>query len=238
MQVFGSRVRKSIGMAPAVVTLFGLILFVPVAAQVLADDEPKKKDGEATSSKDKDLPPRTEPAGDFAPPGPPHEGPGGMPQSVPSDQRRDLRSGFGPEPAAGPGRPSNGRDTNRPGGPPDFQPRGGSRPDRPPMEPIDPEMTRLDKAEGDLVRRAVELLNKYRATAKEQQAPLREELRKLITQQFETRQQRRELELARFEAELKRLRESADLREKKKQEIVEKRLSDLLDKDAAAAHLK
>jgi hypothetical protein len=55
-----------------------------------------------------------------------------------------------------------------------------------------------------------------------------------VTQQFEARQQRRKLELTRFEEELKRLRDAADRREKNSQQIIDKRVSDLLDEETEA----
>jgi hypothetical protein len=102
------------------------------------------------------------------------------------------------------------------------------------MEKSDPEMSKLIKAEFDLNRRTEELARKYAEAAKDEHAKLKEDLSKLVTEQFQTRQQRRKLELTRFEEELKRLREATDRREKNKQQIIEKRVSELLHEDPEA----
>jgi hypothetical protein len=82
-----------------------------------------------------------------------------------------------------------------------------------------------------LDRRTRDAARAYRDASKDQRAKLREDLKKLVAEQFEARQQRRNLELTRFEAELKRLRDTADRREKDKQPIIEKRVSDLLGEE-------
>ena len=66
------------------------------------------------------------------------------------------------------------------------------------MEKSDPEMSKLIKAENDLNRRTEELARKYGGASKDEHAKLKEDLRKLVTEQFQTRQQRRKLELTRF----------------------------------------
>ncbi len=95
-------------------------------------------------------------------------------------------------------------------------------------------MNKLIKTENDLNRRTEELARNYREAPKDQHAKLKEDLKKLVTEQFETRQQRRKLELTRLEEELKRLREFGDRREKNKQQIIDKRISDLLGEEAEA----
>ncbi len=89
-------------------------------------------------------------------------------------------------------------------------------------------MSKLIKTENDLDRRTRDAARAYRDASKHRRAKLKEDLRKLVTQQLETRQQRRNLESTHFEAELKRLRDAADRREKDKQPLIEKRVSDLL----------
>jgi hypothetical protein len=102
------------------------------------------------------------------------------------------------------------------------------------MERDDPEMTKLIKAENDLDRRTQELARAYRDASKDQRAKLKEDLKKAVAEQFEARQQRRKLELTRFEEELKRLREVTERREKNKSQLIDKRISDLLGEDAEA----
>jgi hypothetical protein len=99
------------------------------------------------------------------------------------------------------------------------------------LEKTDPEMYKLLKAENDLDRRSREAAQEYRDAAKGERTKLKEGLKKLVTEQFEVRQQRRKLELTRFEEELKRLRDAADRREKNSQQIIDKRVSELLGED-------
>ena len=108
------------------------------------------------------------------------------------------------------------------------------RPDWPSMERNDPEMNKLIKAENDLDRRMQVAARAYREASKDQRAKLKEDLTKLVTEQFEARQQRRKLELTRLEDELKRLRDAADRREKNKPQIIEKRVSELSGEEADA----
>ena len=89
-------------------------------------------------------------------------------------------------------------------------------------------MSKLIKAENDLDRRTRDAALAYRDAAQDQRAKFRENLKKLVTQQFEARQQRRNLELARSRQSWKRLREAATRREKDKQQIIEKRVSELV----------
>jgi hypothetical protein len=102
------------------------------------------------------------------------------------------------------------------------------------VEKIDPEMYKLIKAENDLDRRTHEAARDYRAAPQEQRAKLKGELTKLVTEQFQTRQQRRKLELTRFEEELKRLRDGMERREKNSQQIIDKRVSELLGEEPEA----
>ncbi len=95
-------------------------------------------------------------------------------------------------------------------------------------------MNKLIKAENDLDRRTQVAARAYREASKDQRAKLKEDLTKLVTEQFEARQQRRKLELTRLEDELKRLRDAADRREKNKPQIIEKRVSELSGEEADA----
>jgi S-adenosylmethionine synthetase len=104
------------------------------------------------------------------------------------------------------------------------------------MENNDPEMNKLIKAQIDLDRSTREAAKGYREAPKEQRAKLKEDLKKLVTVQFETHQQRRKLELTRFEEELKKLRDATDHREKIKQQLIDKRVSDLLGEEAVTGN--
>jgi hypothetical protein len=99
------------------------------------------------------------------------------------------------------------------------------------MERNDPEMYELSAAESELDRRTRALAVDYRAAPNDERAKRREELVKLVTEHFDTRQARRKLELKRFEEELNRLREGVERREKERQQIIDKRVSELLGEE-------
>ncbi len=182
------------------------------------------------------------PADDFGPPGPPPDDGRGRP-----DGREDREPGppRGPDgPPDGPDDHQSGRSPDRdgppnrpgslgPGQPPGDQPFG-PRPDWPELQRNDPEIFKFIRAENDLGRRTREAAREYREASKDQRTILKEDLKKLVAEQFETRQQRRKLELTRFEAELKRLRDAADRREKNKPQIIEKRVSEQSGEEADA----
>jgi aspartate ammonia-lyase len=102
------------------------------------------------------------------------------------------------------------------------------------VEKNDPEMYKLMQAENDLDRRTHELARDYRDASKEGRAKLKADVKKLVTQQFEARQQRRTLQLKRLEDELQRFRDGMERREKDRQQIIEKRVSELLSEEAEA----
>lgn len=74
-----------------------------------------------------------------------------------------------------------------------------------------PELYRLIMKERALARRITTIAKKYRSASTEQQAKLKEQIRKVVTEHFEVGQKRREVELK--------------YREKTKQEIIEQRVS-------------
>jgi len=94
----------------------------------------------------------------------------------------------------------------------------------------DPEMYELISSDIELERRTQNLARRVRGAAKEDQTKAREELLKIAAEQFVVRQKRRELHLKRLEEELKELRASLEKRAGQKQEIIERRVNDLLGK--------
>jgi hypothetical protein len=158
-------------------------------------------------------PPRRE-----GPPGPkekPH-----WEKSPPWDMDRERPGGRGRDRRGGePGPPAGGRD------PP---PGSGANETEAMVEQSGPEMYKLVKAENDLERRTREAAMKYRRAAKDQREEAKQELAKLVARHFEARQQRRKLELTRFENELKRLHDALDQREKTSRQFIDKRVADLL----------
>jgi hypothetical protein len=214
----------------------------PSAKPVSSEAEPGDEIGRPKPPRDNDRrqpkPPRPDgspgepnagPRDDFGPPGPPRD----------NDRRRSKP----PRPQGQPGTP----DERQPGqlvGPPlgpDGQPRRpgpfgpGPQPGGPPrgpqdwasLEKSDPEMYKLMKAESDLDRRTQEVAEQYRQAAKGERDKIKQELKKLVTQQFENRQERRKLELNHLEEELKRLRDGMDRREKGRDQLIDKRVAEL-----------
>ncbi len=218
----------------ALATLAGIVLLVATATLRAADDK-TARDRNAATAKDTKTPqpPEAGPADDFGPPGPPQDDGQRRPGPRRQEGRRGDRDARQPGPPPGPDGSPNRPDSFGPGQPPGAQSRG-PRPDWPAMERNDPEMNKLIKAENELNRRTEELARNYRDAPKEQRAKLKEDLKKLVAEQFGTRQQRRKLELTRFEEELKRLRDAADRREKNQQQMIEKRVSDLLGEEPEA----
>jgi hypothetical protein len=96
------------------------------------------------------------------------------------------------------------------------------------LEKNDPELYKLIQDDYNLERQSQELAMQCRQAPKDQQDEIKEKLEKVITQHFEARQQRRVLELKRLEEELKRLRELIDKRNESRQQIVNRRVSELL----------
>jgi hypothetical protein len=182
------------------------------------------------------------PAGDPGQVGPPRDNrrpgrPGRIrPEGRPGEPD-DRRGGPPPGPDGSPSGPPPGPDAppGEPGAPRPDQPPGlpprGPRPALPPMEKNDPEIDQLLQQEKDLGRRTQEAAAALRAAPEDQRGRLKDDLKKLVTEQFKAYQQRRRLELNRLEAELKRLREAADGRDKNSEQIIEKRVSDLMGEE-------
>lgn len=198
----------------------------------MAAAEKKSGDRADTAAKDDDAPPKVRPDDSVGPGGPPSKDD----TSRPRLPRRDGRAGgpdwrrVGPGPMAGragaegPARwPGMFGPGPQPGGPPRW-PQG----DQAGMEKNDSEMFKLTKAENEAEQQTRELSLKYRHASKDDREKIKQDLEKAVVRHFEARQQRRALELKRLEEELKRLRDGMDRREKTRQEIIEKRVSELL----------
>ena len=127
-------------------------------------------------------------------------------------------------------------------GPPDGPPGGPRGPLFPAMPGApkwqagmpgyDPQVHQMDMEEYELSRKTTELTMRYRHAPAEQREQLKKELTDLVNRHFEVRQQRRELQLKRLEEELQRLRESIQARNEAREQIVNRRVAELLgDKD-------
>jgi hypothetical protein len=170
---------------------------------------------------------------------------GDQPREQPRDQpRREGEDRREPRPPGPPdGRPAPGTregDFRGPPGPPLGQPRDGrpgeSRPQPPHelerMKEHDPDMYELMQKDMDLERKAFELSNAARRGSQQDREKLREEAKELATQHFMVRQDRRKLQLKRMETELVKLRESIESREKQREEIISRRLAELLGEES------
>ncbi len=147
----------------------------------------------------------------------------------------------GPKPPPGEGRLQPPRDSRPAGGPQDFGPLGGPRgegamPGAPKGPPgaagYDPEMAELDQADFELSRKTTDAVLRYRHAPVEDREQLKKELTELVNRHFDVRQQRRELQLKRLEEELQRLRESIEARSEAREQIVNKRIAELLGEKA------
>jgi hypothetical protein len=145
---------------------------------------------------------------------------------------------FGPNPgpasfdSSAPGGPQGNGRGGQPGFRGQFSP-GSPMPFRsfPGMSPNDPETEKLMRTDMELDRQSRDLAEHFRGAAKDEQAEIKKKLAEVVTKQFEARQERRTLELKRLEDEIKRIRESIDKRNQGKEQIVDRRVSELLGQD-------
>jgi hypothetical protein len=94
-------------------------------------------------------------------------------------------------------------------------------------------MEKLDTAEARLEARSQDITAHYRATTSESDRDaLRGDLEDIVLQQFEVRQQRRQLELERLERQLKRLRESIEKRTSSRDSLIKQRVEQLVGEES------
>lgn len=94
----------------------------------------------------------------------------------------------------------------------------------------DPEMAKLAETEGELTREAEELLSQYAGSDDAaEQKKLKADLRQALAKQFDVQKQRRELELARIEERVRKLREQLKKRTDARETIVDRRLEQLVN---------
>ena len=93
----------------------------------------------------------------------------------------------------------------------------------------DPEIRKLQNEEATLDREAVGVVKEYIKTDNEaQRGNLKAMLSAVLAKEFDLQQKRRELELARLEAHMKKLRDMMNKRSTARRTIVEQRLDQLL----------
>jgi hypothetical protein len=120
------------------------------------------------------------------------------------------------------GMPGMGRGMMR-GGPPGF--------DLQRLAQDDPEMHQLVQQDFELEEKSFELSTKIRSAKAEEREKLRGELKVTVDDHFKVRQARRELQLKRMEEELKRLRAAIESRNQSRDEIIAKRLTELIGEE-------
>ncbi len=185
---------------------------------------------------DRDRPPRERegrPQPERRQPGPPRDdGPepraeGDGPQGPRMPPREGGMMPGMPGMAGMPGMPGmpGMRGPGMPGGMP------GRQHDADAMRRNDPEMFRFVQEDNELDRRTHELGMQFRQAPSEQRERIQQEVRELVTKQFEVRQQRRTLELKRLEGELKRLHEAIERRAKAREQLIERRVLELLGRE-------
>ncbi|MCC6124446.1 MAG: hypothetical protein IT426_05770 [Pirellulales bacterium] len=209
------------------------------------------RDRRGPGPRDEEFAPPGPPPGEFGPPGPqPFDeriGPPGRP--------RPNREGDRP---MGPGMqgPPGDKPQGMPGGPGEpgvFVERTYEQRGRPGMLPgqgygpwmgggfggpgmmrrQDPDLVK----EAELDRQVQELAEAFRRhpadapEAAKEREKIQKEIEKLVNEQFNLRQERREKELKLFEEQIKRLRETIEKRQKAREEIIERRMKELLGQD-------
>ncbi len=101
-----------------------------------------------------------------------------------------------------------------------------------PLRVADPRVAELADKYGKLERQVVGLVREFRKAKNDsQRKSVREQIAKLTAGQFDVRHQMRRIEIERIEKHLRDVETKVDRREKLKQEIIDKRVANLLDDD-------
>lgn len=94
----------------------------------------------------------------------------------------------------------------------------------------DPEMAKLIEGEGEWSQQVDEILARYAESEDAtEQKKIRAELREALAKQFDVQKQRRELELARIEERIKKLRDQIKKRNDARDTIIDRRLDQLVN---------
>lgn len=92
----------------------------------------------------------------------------------------------------------------------------------------DPEMEALNRSDFDLDQQTRDLSEKLRTAKGGDREKIKAEISEVITKHFDVRQERRDLQIKRMEDELKKLREAMTKRNDSKDQIIKKRLAELV----------
>jgi len=203
------------------------------AGELQNADRPPADDGEPDERR---PPPPPGPKRDYAPPGgfagdednPP---PPAAPRPPPPPGGR-FPGEVGPPHAGGPPAPTSPYDRLLRSAAPAAPGLNYDRLTRPTVQPDDPLMQELNSQEAQLDAKARDLAAHYRQmTFDEDRAKLRGELADVVTQHFEIRQRRRQLELQRLETQLDRLRGAIDKRTSAREALIKQRTEQLLGEE-------
>ncbi len=94
--------------------------------------------------------------------------------------------------------------------------------------PEDPEMAALNRSDFELDQQTRELADALRGAKKDDREKIRAELTEVVNKHFDIRQKRRELQIKRMEDELKKLHEAMTKRNEAKEQIIKRRLAELV----------
>ena len=95
-------------------------------------------------------------------------------------------------------------------------------------QPLDPETEELNRNDAELEQKCAELASGLRRATKEERENLKKQLAEAVNKHFDVRQKRRALQLTRLEEELKRLREANQKRIEAREQLVNRRLAELM----------
>jgi hypothetical protein len=227
-----------------------LALFAVLASAALAQG-PRPPEDRPPPGEQPPPPRRAQPLDDAFPPPPPEgrpgdpnrppmgkgpKGPHGGPGFPPPGDRPPPEGGppGGPPGRPGPPGPPGPHDPNRG---PHFPPPGGAgygppHGDLSRLEEDDPEMYALVVEDQKLERETQELAHAIRQAKAEDREKLKTELGVKVNQHFDCRQKRRELSLKRMEEELARLRDAIRARNETRDDVIKKRLAELVGPSA------
>ena len=96
------------------------------------------------------------------------------------------------------------------------------------LKELDPEMYELEKSDRELDRQTFDLSEQIRRIPENKRGAFVEQLAEVVGKHFDVRQARRELHLKRLEEELETLRASIERRSEVRDEIISKRVNELI----------
>jgi hypothetical protein len=214
--------------------MIGIVAGTLLAAWIAAAQEPRPNPQPPTGVRGEREPGKVPPRRGENRPGAEVRSEAGRPGQPP------LRGGEGRVPGRPEAEGVDGRPLNPDGRGPAFsRPGEGRRPMGPlgpgmmpgqdlrRMQQEDPEMYDLLVADDELDRQALEKAEQVRRATTDDRERLKAELADVVGKHFEARQKRRELQLKRMEEEIQRLREAIKARNDAREDIVNKRITEL-----------